>query len=596
MIYFSELLQEILTPDQKKIVNRWRKGDNSFSDHLFDKPKDKNITIPLEHPENEGHSKDIKDHLEPHGIKVKDYKSGIATDKHGREVRIGRALEKTKAPDELKNKFANDASRTEKGNKISDDYRVTISRHPHHVAGMTSSGHCWENDSCMDFSSDRAIGYGGKTNKDFLKADLKNGTHVAYLHHKDDTELERPLARIALKKFTDGETGHSVLRPENKTYGGYSDAFHHTIHKFINDKMPIHDEGVYKKHPEVYDDDQRNKVFGKEYGKKAVDDFKNGKINSNDLHKIDVPSEHLESLISRHGDVAVKHKSATQEQLGRWIHEHPDLHHKIAENPNLKDPKHFESLYHPTDSLHRAVIQHKNTPVGLIDKFIRDNKKTPWNMVHTLNHAKNLNKNHLSQISNHPEIGVRDKIKILENDDNKSKVDSSHYESILKNHVPKSSRDSEDMDALYAHPKLNNKDLFDKAIGDKNTSMERLYHMSANPNLSKEHVNKIAEHPHSSDYNIARNLIEHPHLSKESIDNLKGRMSSEDFHFAAHNSPHLDKEDIPHVINTLANNDAGDKIMKIHGLDKSHAHLISTHPNISPWHKRNALERVGIKQ
>jgi len=252
MINFLELT-EILNKAQKAKVNRWKKGDNSFSDHLFDHPTHTEKTISLEHPESEGHSEDIKNHLAPHGIKIKDYKSGIGEDKHGREIKLGKALEKTKAPDELKNKFANDPARSNKGIG-SNDLRVTISRHPHHVAGMTSGGHCWENESCMNFETG--------SNKDYLKQDVKHGTHVAYLHHKDDKDLEHPLARIALKKFADDETGHSVLRPENRTYGPPSDAFTHTVHKFINDKMPPNDSGIYHKNPNVYNDASKTTIIG----------------------------------------------------------------------------------------------------------------------------------------------------------------------------------------------------------------------------------------------------------------------------------------------------------------------------------------------
>lgn len=587
--YFSQFLQEILTTDQKKKVNRWKKGDNSFSDHLFNKPDDKNLTIPLEHPENEGHSGEIAKHLEPHGIKIKNYKAGIGEDKHGREVKLGKALVKTKAPDELKNKFDNDNARTEKGNKISEDYRVTISRHPHHVAGMTSSGHSWENDSCMNFETG--------CNKDYLKQDVKHGTHIAYLHHKDDKDIEHPLARIALKKFTDDETGHSVLRPEGKTYGNYSDAFHHTVHKFVNDRMPIHDSGVYKKHHEVYDDDGKNKVFGKDYGKKAVEDFHNKKIDVNELHRIDVPPEHLDSLMDgKYKDVAASHKSATQEQLGRWIKEHPKYHYKISENPNLKDPKHFEDLYYSNNSGASHLVKHKNAPENIIDKFINENKEMPLKLGTTLAYAKNLNKKHLHTIASHPDFNANFKSDILDSEHNKNKVDSSHIESILKNHISGSEHDDYYKNKFYAHPKLNNKNFLDKAIGDKNTTAEQLYHLVHNPNLSKEQVNKMADSHHASDFQLGRNLIEHPNLSKESFDKLKSKMEPEDFHISAFQSPHLDKEDVPHVINTLANNDAGDKIMKIHGLDKSHAHLISTHPDIRPWHKRSALGRLGIKQ
>jgi len=396
MIKFSHL-QEILTKSQKKEVDTWEKGDNSFSNHLFDHPEHTEKTIPLEHPDAAGHEDDIRGHLEPHGIKIKDYKSGIGEDKHGREVKLGKALEKTKASDELKNKFANDPSRSNK-EQTSSDLRVTISRHPHHVAGMTSSGHCWEEESCMKF------GTGSRSYH--LPGEVKHGTHVAYLHHKDDHELEHPLARIALKKFTDNDSGHAVLRPENRTYGPENSAFEHTVHKFINDKMPVHDSGLYRKHEEVYDDSGKNTIIGK--SKKALHDAIKEKIDPNSklsisdhaiTHHPEFGDRENETLMKSGNFFGLSSPNLSKEHITKHVEDtkdNPNKVHHLLNNPkissehvdklieNQKDlspldkplglkPEHLKTLISKTGNW--AWTEHPNSNVDVVK--------------HSLSHAKN---------------------------------------------------------------------------------------------------------------------------------------------------------------------------------------------------------------
>ena len=192
---------EELTPSQKKSVNKWEKGDNSFSDHMYKESKDPHrATFELESPNKSEHEDIVKNHLEPHGFKIKDYKLGKVEDKHGRETSIGKALGKVKAPDDVKRKFENDPSRAQ---KEKTNLHVSISRHPHDVAGMTSKGHSWENESCMNFSNG--------DNKHYLREDVKHGTHVAYLTHKDDHNNSKPIGRIALKKYTNIDDPHDHL-------------------------------------------------------------------------------------------------------------------------------------------------------------------------------------------------------------------------------------------------------------------------------------------------------------------------------------------------------------------------------------------------
>lgn len=465
MIKFSEL-SEILTKQQKAKVNRWEKGDNSFSDHLFDHPEHTEKTISLEHPDSEGHSEDIKNHLEPHGIKIKDYKSGIGEDKHGREVKLGKALEKTKAPDELKNKFANDPSRSNKGIG-SDDLRVTISRHPHHVAGMTSSGHSWENESCMNFETG--------CNKDYLKQDVKHGTHVAYLHHKDDKDLERPLARIALKKFTDDETGHSVLRPEKRTYGPASDAFTHTVHKFIDDKMPVHDSGIYRKNDSIYHDGGDKKIVGK--GKEALNRIlKNHKegISSDIVNHPAFTKQTAEEHIHRIPRYLTNSSVFSDEDVNRILSKHKDnheLHFIAARNKGISSSTIDRIISAQPDAVTNLHPDNPNITKEHISKFI-ENIHHPDKVVKLANH-KNFHPSHFDEISDRH--GMEGRASLMDSDIDLPKE---HFDKFVK----------QDAKSIDLH-KRREKEYAEKIMDHEHYTKDHANHLLNN-------INGVENHPY----------------------------------------------------------------------------------------------------
>lgn len=258
---------EALTPSQKDKVDKWKRGDTSFSDHLFAGSNDKDrVLIDLDHPSIKSeHQNRIEDHLKSNGFTDINYHEGHAKDQYGRPTKIGKALVKTKAPKNMLDGFNTDPARQQKS-AISSDYKVLITRHPHDVAGMTSKGQSWENESCMNFHDG--------SNKDYLKNDVKHGTHIAYLVHKNDVRGEKPLARIALKPFiSEDDRNDKILRPEHRVYGDAPDAFTHTVNKFLNKHFPGGDS-VYRKHDSVYHDTGSRWVFGSpEIANKAIDDY-----------------------------------------------------------------------------------------------------------------------------------------------------------------------------------------------------------------------------------------------------------------------------------------------------------------------------------
>lgn len=241
---FREFLYEELTSNQKRIVNNWgeTKAPVNISAHVIPKDQDR-VVIPLKDP-SEGNVEPhpaVKEHLDHHGYAVSDYQAGKAKDKYGRDVNIGKVLNKTNAEKHVVSAFLTDPNRSHK--RLHDDMQVVISRHPHDVAGM-STGKDWT--SCLDMK--------GGINKHLLPDELHQGTHVAYLTKKGDDVARAPLARIALKPYREEKTGRQVLVPEHKIYGNAAGSFEHTVNSWTNEHFPLKDNTFYTKNTKVYDD------------------------------------------------------------------------------------------------------------------------------------------------------------------------------------------------------------------------------------------------------------------------------------------------------------------------------------------------------
>lgn len=261
------LLQEELSDKQKKQVDKWtvskRKNRNiDFSDNFFGGKDNMRRSFDLQTPEKiSKHAKLIAKHFENHPhIRITDYGRGEASETvqtqmgpKERPISIAKALSKTGA-DHLVPGFANDPTRTSASKNLHKDYQVTITRHPHDIGGMTSKGQSWANESCMNYENG--------SNNQYLQDDVEHGTHVAYLHRKDDPEMKKPLARIALKPFNNiDDDKDTILRPEDRTYGSGGSHFNHTVHAILDQHLSGSPGSLYEKNQNVYDDSNQDAYF-----------------------------------------------------------------------------------------------------------------------------------------------------------------------------------------------------------------------------------------------------------------------------------------------------------------------------------------------
>lgn len=159
---------------------------------------------------------ELRDYLGWNNIRIIDYNSGICRDRDGREIRIGKLLNRMGQNRLLK--VYNDS----KTNTLRDlkDLQVVVSRHPYDVLGE-STGRGWT--TCHDIYDSR---YNGE-HLDYLKKNLENGDLVSYLIRKTDKNIENPISRITLHN----NFGHFN---ESDTYGTKIYEYEEFIFNFIN--------------------------------------------------------------------------------------------------------------------------------------------------------------------------------------------------------------------------------------------------------------------------------------------------------------------------------------------------------------------------
>jgi hypothetical protein len=260
-------LKEELNATQKAIVSKWPRDQKAISatDHYFGKDNDDIIT-PLKGTQDKSEiHKKVEAHLGKQ-ISIDEYKKNTTTDKHNRTTGVSKLIKDPK----LLQDFNNDNTRQ---GKQFTGLSTHTTRSAHGVAGQTSSGQSWEDESCKNFETG--------SNKKYLEPEVKHGTVVTYL--KDHTGKE--IARATLHPHHNDE-GH-VAYALNSYYGIDHADFKDHIDQLAKDLSGPHKGGkiVYKIHPDVYDDMNHKTILHPGISETGLKTIQSKNPNNLSLHR-----------------------------------------------------------------------------------------------------------------------------------------------------------------------------------------------------------------------------------------------------------------------------------------------------------------------
>lgn len=162
---------------------------------------------------------EIEETLDEVGFYITDYRAGIAMKKAKpgekkdlRQIKIGKILQKLNQPNLLKQ--FNERLGTSKKDIQNIQFEFCITHNPYDIAGMSTDRN-WT--SCMELDNGEY--------KDTPLYQVQYGGMVAYLISAEDKNIEKPFARIAIKRFIpedydeDEASSKFIFLAENRIYG-----------------------------------------------------------------------------------------------------------------------------------------------------------------------------------------------------------------------------------------------------------------------------------------------------------------------------------------------------------------------------------------
>lgn len=490
---FVYSLNEELTPEQEaEVTKKWPRGKKAVAatDHYFGKGNDV-ITNQLEGTQDKSEiHKAVEGHL-GHEIHPDDYKQGHTTDKYGRKVKIGSLLQKSKAPKELVNGFANDSTR--QGKKFTG-LNVKVSRRPGDVAGQTSRGQSWENQSCKNYETG--------CNRHYLPHEVKHGTVVVYLH---DHEGRHVLARSTLQPHHNDEG--NVAYAVDSHYGIDHAGFRAHVEEVAKQLSGEHKGGsiVYKKHPKVYDDSGVQEMVHPNATKEHLDNALNDEN-------------------SRIRAAAAAHPNATKEHLDKALNDSDRYVRRNAAKNKNATKEHLDKALEDEDSMIRAsAVMNPNATKEHLDKASKD--KEYYIRARMLQHP-NVTKEQVNKASNdkhgevraaaaiHPHATSDHITKALQDSDEHVRRNAAKNLNATQDHITKALQDSNAyVRSVAAEHKNATEEHLHKALQDRETMVRS--RAAKNPNANADHLNKaLADKEWGVRYNAINNRnanAEHVH-------------------------------------------------------------------------------------
>jgi hypothetical protein len=401
MISFKRYLKEVLTEPQRNYVSRdlitgANPKRNFFTDHIFGGPDIHTITVPFkmetEVPES------IKKHLDAAGYEIHDYDAGLAVAKGSskpRPIRIGKVLENTKHLETHHDAHKDFINRTT--NNESDSHELLITRDPHKIAEMSTNKSwvsCMALGNCGD-SWDKSLGdqpphfFHTGSNNQYIANDIHEGSHVAYLIRKGDTELKNPLMRVTLKPYThEGNENHKILLPDavhsdSRQSKSSQDHFHEKVSEFfekhLNEKQP---EGKYAMNRNLYIDNlPRNHL------KISTEDLKKLQLDPSQSADIS-PSSQAKKVFD---EIQFNRGNITKyNQLLRLKNLHPHFLGEIAKHPELQYTFHRDAAPHISNA-YKMIINHKNFDQSVMNKLINHGIGEGYDLPYSHNWTNHIN-------------------------------------------------------------------------------------------------------------------------------------------------------------------------------------------------------------
>lgn len=207
--------------------------------------------------------------LKENGYEIVDYKKGFCK-KNGKQEKINVVLEKLKnqqiqeleEQDKIEKilnleykkdkiiKFFNELIQTfydseyRRGKKESS-FKIAISQNPHDVAKM-STDRGWK--SCMELQK-------GEHREDVYR-EVESGGIVAYLIRPNDLDIQRPMARIHIRRFLN-DLGENIAIQEETVYGSDIPGFSEAVAKWLKEKQPNITPGLYRRKGGEWSDSTR---------------------------------------------------------------------------------------------------------------------------------------------------------------------------------------------------------------------------------------------------------------------------------------------------------------------------------------------------
>ena len=373
MIRFKHFLKinEELNDNEKAEVATWPQRTakaTKATDHYFGKGvEDKHTPLEGTHNKSEIHHA-IERHLGKE-ITQDEYKSGQTKDEHGRPTRIGKLLNKTKAPDELSRGFENDSTR--QGKKFSG-LSVRTTRSAAGVAGQTSRGQSWEQQSCKNFNTG--------INRKYLKPDVKNGAVVHYLHDENGKEI----ARSTAQPYTN-DAGHTIYKSDSY-YGIDHKGFKDHVEKANKELSGEHKGGsvVYTKNKQAYDNDGNHQEVHpnatKDHLIDELDKTTDKSIKRKIIHHPNTPSDILDKIQkgSNEDDKATVASSphATTKHLDNALNDtNSDIARIAAGNHNMNSTQLHKAINHPSNEVRSQAVLNPNLKSEHIDKVLKDKER-----------------------------------------------------------------------------------------------------------------------------------------------------------------------------------------------------------------------------